>query len=169
MCKSAAEGYPLTTWHVNAGAEAGWGEGGGSTYSKNASPTQHLTCGNSTGRPAVALSDGTEMTSSTSGENRKLAIPFVITVRGAEPSNHMIVTTGNSDVKWLYHQTELGLRDFKTLGLTFQRQEGTSKPVNKHFLTSKKAPVRLCLSRAAFRMRVAGAQGKGLAEDSAFL
>ena len=77
----------------------------------------------------------------------------------------MFVTTGNGDVKWLYHQTELGLRDFKTCGLTFQRQEGTSKPVNKPFLTSEKAPVRLCLSQAAVRMRVAGAQGKGVARE----
>lgn len=35
----------------------------------------------------------------------------MITAREQNPSNHMIVTTGNGDVKWLYHQTELGLRE----------------------------------------------------------
>lgn len=35
----------------------------------------------------------------------------MITVRKQNPSNHMFVTTGNGDVKWLYHQTELGLKE----------------------------------------------------------
>lgn len=62
MCKSAAEGYPLTALaHVNARRRGGIGVGvggGGATYSKNAPSPQHLTCGNSAGQQ-VALSDGT--------------------------------------------------------------------------------------------------------------
>ena len=35
----------------------------------------------------------------------------MVTVREQNPSDHVFVATGNGDVKWLYHQTELGLRE----------------------------------------------------------
>lgn len=60
MCKSAAEGYPLTALaHVNARRRGGIGGGeAGLHILKMPRSPQHLTCGNSAGQQ-VALSDGT--------------------------------------------------------------------------------------------------------------
>lgn len=90
------------------GAEAG--SGAGLHILKMPGSPQHLACRNSAGQQ-VALSDGAGNDFFKLRESRKLAIPFVITVRKQNPSNHMFVTTGNGDVKWLYHQTELGLKE----------------------------------------------------------